>query len=194
MPAGGRGLGRAIALHLTAAGARWQSSRTSPIAGPFMTVSILVNNAGLAGPYSPVGHLDPDERWPSHEIHVRGTLRFLSAVLPGMRARRAARSSISQSPRIALFMTDSSRRRCRHRPFKVLSTLDGTRRGGGLPRIRPDRRARRRARSDGEDVPAQPHPGGESVLRDAQARRLAHRRQHLPGQRAGHGRTAGGGS
>jgi len=52
-------------------------------------ISILVNNAGLARPYGPVGIVDPDEWWQSHSIHVRGTLLCMSAVLPGMRARRA---------------------------------------------------------------------------------------------------------
>jgi NAD(P)-dependent dehydrogenase (short-subunit alcohol dehydrogenase family) len=51
-------------------------------------VSILVNNAGRALPYGPVGVVDPDEWWRSHSIHVRGTLLCASAVLPGMRARR----------------------------------------------------------------------------------------------------------
>lgn len=54
-------------------------------------ISILVNNAGLARPYGPIGHVDPDEWWRSHEIHVRGTLLFMSAVLPGMRARGTGR-------------------------------------------------------------------------------------------------------
>jgi len=54
-------------------------------------ISILVNNAGLAGPYGPVGHVDADDWWRSHEIHVRGTLLFMSAVLPGMRARGTGR-------------------------------------------------------------------------------------------------------
>jgi NAD(P)-dependent dehydrogenase (short-subunit alcohol dehydrogenase family) len=51
-------------------------------------VSILVNNAGRALPYGPIGVVDPDEWWRSHSIHVRGTLLCASAVLPGMRARR----------------------------------------------------------------------------------------------------------
>jgi NAD(P)-dependent dehydrogenase (short-subunit alcohol dehydrogenase family) len=54
-------------------------------------ISILVNNAGLAGPYGPIGHLDPDDWWRSHAIHVRGTLLCMSAVLPGMRARSSGR-------------------------------------------------------------------------------------------------------
>ena len=54
-------------------------------------IAILVNNAGLARPYGPIGSVDPDAWWRSHAIHVRGTLLFMSAVLPGMRARRAGR-------------------------------------------------------------------------------------------------------
>lgn len=54
-------------------------------------ISILVNNAGLARPYGPIGVVDPDDWWRSHAIHVRGTLLFMSAALPGMRSRRWGR-------------------------------------------------------------------------------------------------------
>ncbi len=52
-------------------------------------------------------------------------------------------------------------------------------------RVRADLRAWRRARRDGDDVPAEPDPGREPVLRDHEARRTAadHRRQHLPRRR-----------
>ena len=55
-------------------------------------------------------------------------------------------------------------------------------RGGRARRVRPDRRARRRARRDGDRLPARPHPGRVDALRAPQARRRAadHRRQHLP--------------
>ena len=45
-----------------------------------------------------------------------------------------------------------------------------------------DHRARRRARRDGDRLPARPDPGRVDALRAPQARRLAadHRRQHLP--------------
>ncbi len=54
-------------------------------------ISILVNNAGLARPYGPIGVVDPDDWWRSHAIHVRGTLLFMSATLPGMRSRHWGR-------------------------------------------------------------------------------------------------------
>ena len=55
-------------------------------------------------------------------------------------------------------------------------------RGGGARRARAHQRARRRARRDGDRLPARPHPGRVDALRAAQARRHAadHRRQHVP--------------
>lgn len=50
-------------------------------------VGLLVNNAGLDRPFGPIGHVDPDEWWATHAIHVRGPLLFMTAVLPGMRER-----------------------------------------------------------------------------------------------------------
>jgi len=50
-------------------------------------ISILVNNAGLAGPFGPIGAVDPDAWWRAQAIHVRGTLLCMHAVLPGMRTR-----------------------------------------------------------------------------------------------------------
>lgn len=50
----------------------------------FGPVTLLVSNAGLGGPYGPIGVVDPDEWWASQAIHVRGPLLFASAVLPIM--------------------------------------------------------------------------------------------------------------
>jgi NAD(P)-dependent dehydrogenase (short-subunit alcohol dehydrogenase family) len=54
-------------------------------------VSILVNNAGRAQPFGPIGDIDPDAWWETQAIHVRGTLLFTGAVLPAMRARKSGR-------------------------------------------------------------------------------------------------------
>lgn len=50
----------------------------------FGPVTLMINNAGIAGPFGPIGVVDPDEWWASQAVHVRGTLLFMSAVLPGM--------------------------------------------------------------------------------------------------------------
>jgi len=62
-------------------------------------VTLLVNNAGVAGPYGPIGIVDPDQWWAAQEVHVRAPMLFMSAVLPGMIERRAGRIINISSPR-----------------------------------------------------------------------------------------------
>jgi NAD(P)-dependent dehydrogenase (short-subunit alcohol dehydrogenase family) len=62
-------------------------------------ISLLVNNAGVAGPYGPIGVVDPDAWWAAQEVHIRAPLLFMSAVLPGMIERRAGRIINISSPR-----------------------------------------------------------------------------------------------
>jgi NAD(P)-dependent dehydrogenase (short-subunit alcohol dehydrogenase family) len=57
----------------------------------FGPVSVLVSNAGLPGPFGPIGAVDPDAWWASQAVHVRGPLLFASAVLPGMKTRGGGR-------------------------------------------------------------------------------------------------------
>ncbi len=54
-------------------------------------VDLLVNNAGVAGPLGPFWELDEDEWWAAMEVNLRGAVRCLAAVLPGMVARRSGR-------------------------------------------------------------------------------------------------------
>jgi NAD(P)-dependent dehydrogenase (short-subunit alcohol dehydrogenase family) len=53
--------------------------------------SLLISCAGVGDPYGPVGLVDPDEWWRAQAVHLRGPLLFVSALLPGMRARRLGR-------------------------------------------------------------------------------------------------------
>lgn len=54
----------------------------------FGPTTILINSAGLGGPYGPIGVMDPDQWWASQAVHVKGPLLFMSAVLNGMRERK----------------------------------------------------------------------------------------------------------
>jgi NAD(P)-dependent dehydrogenase (short-subunit alcohol dehydrogenase family) len=54
----------------------------------FGPATILVNNAGVTGPFGPVWTCDPDEWWDAQAVILRGTLLFMQAVMPGMVARR----------------------------------------------------------------------------------------------------------
>src|SRR5271169_3651730 len=40
-------------------------------------VTLLVNNAGIAGPYGPIGIVDPDQWWAAQEVHLRAPLLFM---------------------------------------------------------------------------------------------------------------------
>jgi NAD(P)-dependent dehydrogenase (short-subunit alcohol dehydrogenase family) len=63
------------------------------------SISLLVNNAGIAGPYGPIGIVDPDQWWAAQEVHLRAPLLFMSAVLPDMTAHRSGRIINISSPR-----------------------------------------------------------------------------------------------
>jgi NADP-dependent 3-hydroxy acid dehydrogenase YdfG len=54
-------------------------------------ITLLINNAGVPGPFGPIWAVDPDEWWASQAVHIRAPLLFLRAVLPGMTQRQAGR-------------------------------------------------------------------------------------------------------
>jgi 3-oxoacyl-[acyl-carrier protein] reductase len=57
----------------------------------FGPTTLLVNNAGLASPFGPIGTIDPDEWWASQAVHVRGPFLFMTGVLPEMISARKGR-------------------------------------------------------------------------------------------------------
>lgn len=61
-------------------------AETEAALGP---IQILINNAGVPGPFGPMWEVDPDAWWSAQEVHVRGPFLFMRAVLPGMVARRS---------------------------------------------------------------------------------------------------------
>lgn len=54
-------------------------------------VTLAAYCAGVAGPFGPLGVVDPDSWWQAQAVHVRGPLLFLTAVLPRMRERKVGR-------------------------------------------------------------------------------------------------------
>ncbi|MDX9875011.1 MAG: SDR family NAD(P)-dependent oxidoreductase [Spongiibacteraceae bacterium] len=83
--------GQALALPLDVTDRTAVEAAVAQMAEAFGPVTLLVNNAGVDRPYGPVHVADPDEWWRAQEIHVRGALLFMHAVLPAMRERRHGR-------------------------------------------------------------------------------------------------------
>jgi len=57
----------------------------------FGPVTLLVNSAGVPGPFAPTWAADPAEWWFAQEVHLRSLLLFTHEVLPAMIERRAGR-------------------------------------------------------------------------------------------------------
>jgi NAD(P)-dependent dehydrogenase (short-subunit alcohol dehydrogenase family) len=54
-------------------------------------ITVLVNNAGITGPFAPIWEADPDEWWRTQEVHLHGAFLCTRTVLPGMIARGGGR-------------------------------------------------------------------------------------------------------
>jgi NAD(P)-dependent dehydrogenase (short-subunit alcohol dehydrogenase family) len=57
----------------------------------FGPITLLVNNAGIPGPFAPIWVADPDEWWFAQEVHIRAPFMFIREILPSMIERRAGR-------------------------------------------------------------------------------------------------------
>ena len=55
-------------------------------------VDLLVNNAGVPGPFGPIWEVDADEWWKAQAVHIRAPMLFLARVLPGMIERGHGRA------------------------------------------------------------------------------------------------------
>lgn len=53
----------------------------------FGTVSLMVNNAGVPGPFGPIWQVDADAWWRAQGVHIRAPMLFLQRVIPGMLAQ-----------------------------------------------------------------------------------------------------------
>ena len=54
--------------------------------------TLLINNAGVPGPFGPLWEIDPDRWWAAQGVHIKAPMLFLRAVLPGMVERKAGRA------------------------------------------------------------------------------------------------------
>lgn len=83
--------GHAIAVRCDVTDAGSIEHATGKVADLLGPVDLLVNNAGVPGPFGPIWHVDPDEWWRAQAIHIRAPMLFMHEVLPGMVERDRGR-------------------------------------------------------------------------------------------------------
>jgi methylmalonyl-CoA mutase len=144
-------------------------------------------------PHPDVGPLaaragDPVQRHPHHAAGADRDLRQLQ-LAAHQRLRRgdhhADRGSVRRAMAIQLIINREWGLAKNENPNQgsfIIDELTDLVEEAVLQGVRGDLRARRRARRDGDRLPARQDPGRVAVLRAQEARRLAadHRRQHLP--------------
>ena len=86
--AGGHAIG--VRCDVTDTGAIEGAARKAEeLLGP---VDLLVNNAGVPGPFGPIWQVSPEEWWRAQAIHIRAPMLFMHHLLPGMVARNFGRA------------------------------------------------------------------------------------------------------
>jgi NAD(P)-dependent dehydrogenase (short-subunit alcohol dehydrogenase family) len=89
--------GEALALVGDVSNADDVQQAVSRVQDRFGTISVLVSNAGITGPYAPIWDSDPEEWWRTQEIHVHGAFLCTRAVYAGMVARGGGRIIVISS-------------------------------------------------------------------------------------------------
>ena len=59
--------------------------------GQLGPITLLVNNAGVPGPFGPLSEIDPDRWWAAQAVHIKAPVLFLNEILPGMITRKSGR-------------------------------------------------------------------------------------------------------
>ena len=83
--------GRAIAIAADVTRSADVTAAVQRCESAFGPITFLVSNAGVPGPFGPVGVVDVEEWWQAQCVHLRAPLLLTSAVLPEMQQHRRGR-------------------------------------------------------------------------------------------------------
>jgi NAD(P)-dependent dehydrogenase (short-subunit alcohol dehydrogenase family) len=129
---GARG-GAALALACDVTQPRDVARAITGAAQRFGPIRVLVNNAGIPGPFGPIGVVDPQEWWASQHVHQYAPLLTMSAVIPAM--QRAGGGRIinivsSAGTRPVLHMSGYALGKCA--AIRLTETVDMEQRSNGI--------------------------------------------------------------
>jgi len=82
---------RALAIKADHAEAQATRDAVAQTVKTFGRIDLLVNNAGVPGPFGPIWQVSPEEWWRAQAVHIRAPMLFMHYVLPGMVARNFGR-------------------------------------------------------------------------------------------------------
>jgi NAD(P)-dependent dehydrogenase (short-subunit alcohol dehydrogenase family) len=83
--------GRAVAVAGDVTDQRQVEQAVAATQAQLGPITVLVNNAGITGPFAPIWESDPDEWWRTMEVHLHGAFLCTRAVLPAMFAAGGGR-------------------------------------------------------------------------------------------------------
>jgi NAD(P)-dependent dehydrogenase (short-subunit alcohol dehydrogenase family) len=83
--------GRAVALPADVSDPRAVEAMVRATEQQLGPVDLLVNNAGIPGPFGPINELDPAQWWRCHQVNLLGPFLCARALLPSMITRRRGR-------------------------------------------------------------------------------------------------------
>ena len=63
----------------------------SAVEAAFGPVSLMINNAGVPGPFGPIWEVDAEAWWNAQAIHIRAPMLFIQRVIPAMLERGRGR-------------------------------------------------------------------------------------------------------
>jgi NAD(P)-dependent dehydrogenase (short-subunit alcohol dehydrogenase family) len=97
----GRSEGRMIAVVADVADPDSVKAMVREVEGTLGRITLLVNNAGAAGPLGPFWENDPEDWWRCQQVNLRGPMLCCREILPGMIAGKAGESSTLSAVRAA---------------------------------------------------------------------------------------------
>ena len=96
-------------------------------------ITFLVSNAGVPGPFGPIGVVDAEAWWQAQCVHLRAPMLLASAVLPGMQQRKRGRIlCINSTGSVTIQNNTSAYCVGKAAQLRLVEHIDSENRAGGI--------------------------------------------------------------